>query len=67
MAAVFSQLRSLLYRPWALAMLAALASALLLFVASFALITHQVQLNERQQMNASGERFLVRLEQIFGQ
>ncbi|CAI3786444.1 putative cyclic di-GMP phosphodiesterase PdeB [Pseudomonas sp. MM227] len=67
MAAVFPQLRSLLYRPWALATLAALASALLLFAASFALIMHQVQLNERQQMNASGERFLIRLEQVFGQ
>jgi sensor c-di-GMP phosphodiesterase-like protein len=48
-------------------MFAALASALLLFAASFALITHQIQQSESQQMNASGERFLLRLEQIFGQ
>jgi sensor c-di-GMP phosphodiesterase-like protein len=67
MASALRRFRSILYRPWFLATIAALASASILFAASFALIIHQVQQTESQQMNASGQRFLARLEQIFGQ
>lgn len=67
MASALRRFRSILYRPWFLAMIAALASASVLLAASFALIVHQLQQTESQQMNASGQRFLARLEQIFGQ
>ncbi|MDR0279337.1 MAG: EAL domain-containing protein [Paucimonas sp.] len=60
-------LRGLLYRPWLLATLAASASAILLLLGSLGVAMHQVQVNESEQMNARGERFLERLEQIFGQ
>lgn len=60
-------LRGLLYRPWLLASLAASASAFLLLLGSLGVAMHQVQVNESEQMNARGERFLERLEQIFGQ
>ncbi|NNJ18414.1 EAL domain-containing protein [Pseudomonas putida CSV86] len=60
-------LRGLLYRPWLLASLAASASAFLLLLGSLGLAMHQVQVNESERMNARGERFLERLEQIFGQ
>lgn len=60
-------LRSLLYRPWLLAALAASASGILLLLASLGVAMHQLQATESEQMNARGERFLERLEQIFGQ
>lgn len=67
MAPALQLLRGLLYRPWLLATLAASASAFLLLLGSLGLAMHQVQVNESEQMNARGERFLERLEQIFGQ
>ncbi|MFQ6576244.1 EAL domain-containing protein [Pseudomonas sp. UM16] len=67
MSATLSVLRHLLYRPWLLATLAASASAILLLVASIGVAMHQAQQSESEQMNAKGERFLERLEQIFGQ
>ncbi|OLS64090.1 EAL domain-containing protein [Pseudomonas putida] len=67
MAPALQLLRGLLYRPWLLASLAASASAFLLLLGSLGLAMHQVQVNESEQMNARGERFLERLEQIFGQ
>ena len=67
MSSAFAALRSLLYRPWLLATLAATASATLLLLASMGVAMHQLQESERAQMNAKGERFLERLEQIFGQ
>ncbi|WP_268798637.1 EAL domain-containing protein [Pseudomonas huanghezhanensis] len=60
-------LRSILYRPSLLALLAALLSAVVLLAGSFGLAMHQARVAERAQMNAQGERFLVRLEQLFGQ
>jgi len=60
-------LRSWFHRPWVLATLAAVLSATLLLLASLGVATHQVQLHESEQMNAQGERFLERLEQLFGQ
>lgn len=54
-------------RPWVLATLAALAIALVLCAGSFTLVKHALQQSESEQMNARGERFLDRLEQIFGQ
>ncbi|MFF7707205.1 EAL domain-containing protein [Pseudomonas sp. NPDC007930] len=64
-------LRTRLYqrlgRPGLSAMVAALACAALLFLFSHWLIRHQQLENERAQMNARGERFVQRLEQIFSQ
>ncbi|MCI8208708.1 diguanylate phosphodiesterase [Pseudomonas sp. S25] len=55
------------YRPWLMALLAALISAAVLLAGSFALAVHQARQNESEQMNAQGGRFLVRMEQLFGQ
>ncbi|SQF93488.1 cyclic diguanylate phosphodiesterase [Paucimonas lemoignei] len=55
------------YRPWLMALLAALLSAAVLLAGSFALAVHQARQTESEQMKAQGERFLVRLEQLFGQ
>lgn len=67
MPATREALRSWFYRPWLLAMLAAVLSAALLLMASLSVALHQVQQRESAQMNAQGERFLERLEQLFGQ
>lgn len=67
MSSAFAALRRLLYRPWLMATLAATASATLLLLASIGVAMHQLQQSESAQMNAKGERFLERLEQIFGQ
>ncbi|SHN22763.1 sensor c-di-GMP phosphodiesterase, contains CSS-motif sensor and EAL domain [Pseudomonas asturiensis] len=58
---------TLFSRPWLLVSLATLLSAAVLLSGSFALAVHQARQNESLQMNAQGERFLVRLEQLFGQ
>jgi sensor c-di-GMP phosphodiesterase-like protein len=60
-------LRSWFYRPWFLAMLAAVLSASLLLAGSYFVAIQQVEQNESQEMNAQSERFLARLEQLFGQ
>lgn len=60
-------LRNNLGRPWILATLTAIAVALLLSAGSYTLVKHALQQSESEQMNARGERFLDRLEQIFGQ
>ncbi|RMQ49211.1 Cyclic diguanylate phosphodiesterase [Pseudomonas cichorii] len=62
-----TRLRINLSHPWLLALLAALLSAAVFLCASFGLAMHQARQNESLQMNAQGERFLVRLEQLFGQ
>lgn len=67
MPAARETLRSWFHRPWFLATLAAVLSAGLLLLGSLGVAMHQVQLRESQQMNAQGERFLERLEQLFGQ
>ncbi len=67
MPAFLTALRQFFYRPWMLATLAALASAAVLLTASFAIALHQMKQSESAQMNAQGERFLERLEQVFGQ
>ena len=67
MSAALTVLRHVLYRPWLLATLAASASAILLLLASIGVAMHQMKISESEQMNAKGERFLERLEQIFGQ
>ncbi|MEB0039197.1 MULTISPECIES: EAL domain-containing protein [unclassified Pseudomonas] len=54
-------------RPWLLALLAATLSAALLLGGSLGLTLNQARQDEREQMNAQGDRFLVRLEQLFGQ
>lgn len=60
-------IRPVTQRPWVLATLAALLSGALLIAASLGLILQQSRAAESAQMNASGERFLLRLEQVFGQ
>ncbi|MHC8359122.1 EAL domain-containing protein [Pseudomonas sp. LS2P72] len=60
-------LRSWFFRPWFLAMLAAALSATLLMAGSLFVAMHQVEQSESKEMNAQGERFLARLEQLFGQ
>jgi sensor c-di-GMP phosphodiesterase-like protein len=67
MPAVREPLRSWFYRPWLLAMCAAVLSAALLLAASLGVAMHEAQLRESEQMNAQGQRFLERLEQLFGQ
>src|ERR1044072_6810157 len=67
MSALLTVLGYVLHRPWLLASLATLASACVLLLVSVALSMHQVRQNESAQMNARGERFLERLEQVFGQ
>ncbi|MET0126886.1 MAG: CSS-motif domain-containing protein, partial [Pseudomonas caspiana] len=59
--------RMTLFRPWLMALLAALLSAAVLLAGSFALAVHQARQNESEQMSAQGGRFLVRMEQLFGQ
>lgn len=60
-------LRTWFHRPWLLATLAAVLSAAVLLLGSAGVAMHQVQQRESQQMNAQGQRFLERLEQLFGQ
>ncbi|AMS18435.1 diguanylate phosphodiesterase [Pseudomonas chlororaphis] len=67
MPAAREPLRSWFYRPWLLAMCAAVLSAALLLAASLGIAMHEAQLRESEQMNAQGQRFLERLEQLFGQ
>ena len=67
MPAARERLHSWFYRPWFLAMLATALSATLLTVGSLFVAMNQVEHNESQEMNAQGERFLARLEQLFGQ
>lgn len=67
MPAARETLRSWFYRPWFLATLAAALSAILLMAGGLFFAIHQVEQRESQEMNAQGERFLSRLEQLFGQ
>ena len=67
MAATRATLRSWFYRPGFLAMIAAALSAGLLFSGAMFVAMRQVEQSESQVMNAQGERFLARLEQLFGQ
>ncbi|WP_237885813.1 EAL domain-containing protein [Pseudomonas sp. PGPR40] len=67
MTAARERLHSWFYRPWFLAMLATALSATILTVGSLFVAMNQVEHNESQEMNAQGERFLARLEQLFGQ
>ncbi|WP_347903040.1 EAL domain-containing protein [Pseudomonas purpurea] len=67
MPAARETVHSWFYRPWSLAMMAAVLSAVLLLAVSLGVALHQVQQRESEQMNAQGKRFLERLEQLFGQ
>nr|WP_315444882.1 EAL domain-containing protein [uncultured Pseudomonas sp.] len=67
MVATRATLRSWFYRPWFLAMIAAVLSASLLIAGGMFVAMRQVEQSESQVMNAQGERFLARLEQLFGQ
>ena len=67
MVATRETLRSWFYRPWFLAMIAAVLSASLLIAGGMFVAMRQVEQSESQEMNAQGERFLARLEQLFGQ
>ncbi|MBA1203931.1 EAL domain-containing protein [Pseudomonas capeferrum] len=67
MSALLATLRQIFHRPWLLATLAALISACVLLLASVGVNLQQIRESERAVMNARGERFLERLEQVFGQ
>ncbi|HEK1688152.1 TPA: EAL domain-containing protein [Pseudomonas putida] len=67
MSSLIASVRQIFYRPWLLASLVALASAALLLAASVGVTLQQMKQSESAQMNARGERFLERLEQVFGQ
>ncbi|KAB2523669.1 EAL domain-containing protein [Pseudomonas sp. GXM4] len=67
MAATRETLRSWFYRPVFLAMIAAVLSASLLIAGGMFAAMRQMEMRESQEMNAQGERFLARLEQLFGQ
>ncbi|MFV3403876.1 EAL domain-containing protein [Pseudomonas sp. NY15463] len=67
MLALTAAVRQFFHRPWPLAVLAASASAALLLAASVGVTLQQMRQSEIAQMNARGERFLDRLEQVFGQ
>ncbi|MDH0648197.1 EAL domain-containing protein [Pseudomonas sp. GD03858] len=67
MSALLATLRQFFHRPWLMAAIAALASASLLLAASVGVTLQQMKHSESDQMNAQGERFLERLEQVFGQ
>ncbi|WP_371263114.1 EAL domain-containing protein [Pseudomonas sp. 250J] len=64
---LLASVRQFFHRPWLLAALAALASAVLLLAISVNVALQQMKQSESAQMNAQGERFLERLEQVFGQ
>ncbi len=59
--------RDLLNRPWVLASLVGVGSAILLLSACVGLVIQQSRYAESQQMNANGQRFMQRLAQVFGQ
>ncbi|WP_434576653.1 EAL domain-containing protein [Pseudomonas sp. Z3-6] len=67
MTAARENLQSWLHRPLFLAMIAAALSTVLLLAGSLFVVVQQIQQRESDQMNAQGERFLLRLEQLFGQ
>ncbi|MGY2239027.1 EAL domain-containing protein [Pseudomonas gingeri] len=67
MPAARETLRSWFHRPWSLALLAATISTALLLSGSLGVVVRQVRQHESEQMNAQGQRFLERLEQLFGQ
>ena len=67
MTAARETLQSWLHRPLFLAILAAILSTLLLLAGSLFVVKQQIELRESEQMNAQGERFVQRLEQLFGQ
>ncbi|PAU56432.1 EAL domain-containing protein [Pseudomonas indica] len=62
-----ARLRRAFYHPWPMALLAVLLSAAVLLLGSLTLAAQQARMVESEQMNARGERFLQRLEQVFGQ
>ncbi|MDN4545368.1 MULTISPECIES: EAL domain-containing protein [unclassified Pseudomonas] len=67
MAAARDTFRSWFYHPWFLGLMAAVLSTGMLMTGSLFVALHQVEQNESEEMNAQGERFLARLEQLFGQ
>ncbi|CAH0124412.1 Putative cyclic-di-GMP phosphodiesterase YlaB [Pseudomonas brassicacearum] len=67
MTAARETLHSWLHRPLFLAMIATALSTVLLLAGSLLVVVQQIQQRESDQMNAQGERFLQRLEQLFGQ
>ncbi|QXH46620.1 EAL domain-containing protein [Pseudomonas xanthosomatis] len=67
MLALIATVRQYFHHPWLLAVLAALGSAALLLAGSVGVTLQQMRQSESAQMNARGERFLDRLEQVFGQ
>ncbi|MEX6500501.1 EAL domain-containing protein [Pseudomonas zhanjiangensis] len=67
MAHPLARMARAVYHPWPMALLAGVLSALLLLAASQLFASLQAQRMESAEMNARGERFLQRIEQLFGQ
>lgn len=61
------RLRRALFRPWPAALLASLLGALLFGASGLWLANLQAQRAEAERLQAQGQRFLQRLEQVFGQ
>jgi sensor c-di-GMP phosphodiesterase-like protein len=60
-------LRRLLFRPWPAALLATFLGILLFGMAGLWLANNQAQRAEAERLQVQGQRFLQRIEQIFGQ
>lgn len=67
MAHPLARLARAFYHPWPMALVTGLLSALVLLGASLLFASVQAQRAESAEMNARGERFLQRIEQLFGQ
>ena len=62
-----SSLRRLLFRPWPAALLATCLGLLLFGMLGLWLANRQAQSAEAERLQVQGQRFLLRIEQIFGQ
>lgn len=62
-----TQLRRTLYRPWPMALLATLLGILLFGLVGLWLADWRAQQVESERLQAQGQRFVQRLEQVFGQ
>ena len=61
------RLRRALFRPWPAALLVGLLAALLFGALGLWLANRQAQQAESERLQAQGQRFLQRIEQVFGQ
>lgn len=67
MSSLISRLRQILHSAWLPAVAVTLVSACVLLAVSCEVAGQRARAHESAQMNARGQRFLERLEQVFGQ